>query len=530
MLKQKKLGKKEENVGQRSLHGLNRSLNGPLVLIIMDGWGIAPAGRGNALTLAKTPNFNAFWNKYPHTELHASGEPVGVPAGMQGSSEVGHLNIGAGRIVYQSWIRINNAIRDKSFFENKEFTAAIQNCKRKKSALHIMGLVQDQGVHAHQEHLFALLKLCKMQKFKDVWIHFFSDGRDTPPKSALTYLHALEKQMQKLKVGRIGTVMGRYYSMDRDNRWERTQKAYSALANAAGMHVKTARDGIEKAYAVGETDEFITPKIIDDYHGMKDGDSIIFFNYRLDRARQITKAFVENDFNEFKRNKLKIHYVGMTEYYSGMHAHVAFGPQNMKNLLGEVIAKHGLKQLRISETEKYAHVTFFFNGQNEKPNKGEDRILIPSPKVATYDLKPEMSANEVISKLVAELDKGKYSVVICNLVNCDMVGHTGKMKAIIKAVETVDECMGRIAKKTLDMNGTALITADHGNAEDKIGKNGEILTAHTINDVPFILVSSNEKLKNAKLRKGILSDISPTMLQILDIKKPKEMTAGSLIE
>ena len=500
-----------------------------LVLIIMDGWGIAPAGKENAISLARTPNFNELWKSCPHTTLHASGEPVGVPAGMQGSSEVGHLNIGAGRIVYQSWVRINNAIKDKSFFKNPELLAAIKSCKKKKSSLHLMGLVQDQGVHAHQDHLFALLKLCKMQKFKDVWIHFFSDGRDTPPKSALTYLYALEKEMKKLGFGKIGTIIGRYYAMDRDNRWERTEKAYWALAEARGMHVRNASEGIEKAYAAGESDEFITPKIVDDFQGMKNNDSVIFFNYRLDRTRQITKAFVEPGFKEFKRKKLKLHYVGMTEYYSGMHAHVAFGPQNMKNLLGEIISKHGLKQLRISETEKYAHVTFFFNGQMEKANKGEDRILIPSPKVATYDLKPEMSVYEVTNKLVEELGKNKHDVVICNLVNCDMVGHTGKMHEIIKAIEAVDECVGKIARKTLQMNGTVIITADHGNAEVKISKEGEILTAHTINDVPLILVSGNEKLKNAKLKKGKLADIAPTMLQLFGIKKPKEMTAESLI-
>jgi 2,3-bisphosphoglycerate-independent phosphoglycerate mutase len=502
---------------------------GPLVLIIMDGWGMAPAGKGNAITLAGTPNFNYFWKNYPHTTLHAAGEPVGVPAGMQGSSEVGHLNIGAGRIVYQSWVRINNAIKDKSFFKNKEFLEAIGNCKKHKSALHIMGLVQDQGVHAHQDHLFALLRLCRMQKFRDVWIHFLSDGRDTPPKSALTYLHALEGEMKRTRVGRIGTVIGRYYAMDRDNRWERTHKAYVALADAIGMHVRDARHGIEKAYASGETDEFITPKIVRGYPGMKDSDSVIFFNYRLDRTRQLTKAFVEPGFKEFKRKKLNLFYVGMTEYYSGMHAHVAFGPQNMKKLFGEIIAKAGLRQLRISETEKYAHVTFFFNGQIEKKNKGEDRILIPSPKVPTYDLEPEMSAYEITRRLVDELDKGRHDVIICNLVNCDMVGHTGKMQPIIKAVRTVDDCMGKIVRKALLMNGTVIITADHGNAEEKRGKNGEMLTAHTINDVPLILASLDDKLKNAELRNGKLADISPTMLQILGIKKPKEMTAESLI-
>jgi 2,3-bisphosphoglycerate-independent phosphoglycerate mutase len=503
----------------------------PLVLIVMDGWGMGKNHKGgNAILMANPENFNRLWKSYPHTTLKAHGEWVGLPKGTQGNSEIGHLNIGSGRIVYHPLVQINKAIKDGTFFENKRFLGAITHCKKRRSSLHIMGLVQDQGVHAHQDHLFALLRLCAKEKFSNVFIHFFADGRDTPPKSAMKFLSALERKLRRLKVGKIATIMGRYYAMDRDNRWARTEKAYNALLGKPVRRALTPRDAIMSAYASGESDEFISPTAIGDFSGIKNGDSIIFFNYRLDRARQLTKAFVEKHFPYFKRQRLNdIFFVAMTEYYKGIPAHVAFEQVTMKNLFGTVIANKGLRQLRISETEKYAHVTFFFNGQIEKPNKGEDRILIPSPKVPTYDLKPEMSAYEITDRLIQELESDTYDVIISNLVNCDMVGHTGVMPAIIKAVKTVDECIGRIADAVIRKGGAVIITADHGNAELKRGKKGEILTAHTTSDVPFILVTEHPQFRHAKLRKGILADIAPTMLELLGIMKPEEMTGSSLI-
>jgi len=501
----------------------------PVVLVVMDGWGVSERKKGNAIAAAKTPNFNELWKKYPHTLLCSHGECVGLPKGSQGSSEVGHLNMGAGRVVYQSLVRINKAIKDKSFFSNKAFGGAIENCRKNKSALHLMGLVQDQGVHSHQNHLYALLKLAASRGLKDVWVHFFSDGRDTPPKSALRFLEQLEAQMKENKTGKIGSMMGRYYAMDRDNRWERVQKAYDALTLLNGHKAQTAKEAIEAAYARGETDEFILPTLVGGFHGVKDNDSVIFFNYRLDRTRELTKAFVEPKFDCFPRKRLKLTYVCMTEYYLGVPALVAFPPENMNNLLGQIVAAEGLKQLRISETEKYAHVTFFFNGQVEKPNPGEDRVLVPSPKVPTYDLQPEMSASEVTAKLVAAILSKKYSLIVCNLVNCDMVGHTGVWKATLKAVETVDDSIGQVVTAVNEVGGAALVTADHGNAENKMDDEGNVLTAHTINDVPFILVCENPTWKTVKLRKGVLADVSPTILELLGVAKPKEMTASSLV-
>lgn len=503
----------------------------PVVLIVMDGWGIGKDRKqGNAIAMARPRNFGRLWRTYPHTTLKAHGEFVGLPKGTQGNSEIGHLNIGSGRIVYHPLVKINKAIEDKSFFRNKAFLDAIKHCKKRHSTLHIMGLVQDQGVHAHQDHLFALLRLCRQERFRNVMIHFFSDGRDTPPKSALIFLSRLEKEMRKAGVGKIATVMGRYYAMDRDNRWPRTEKAYGALTGNAERTAKTAKEAITNAYSLGETDEFITPTAIGGFDGIKSGDAVIFFNYRLDRARQLTKAFVEKKFGKFRREYVSgLFFVCMTEYYKDVPAHVAFEQESMSNLFGEVIARRGLRQLRISETEKYAHVTFFFNGQVEAPSKWEDRILMPSPKVPTYDLKPEMSAYEITDRLISELRRQKYDAVICNLVNCDMVGHTGVMPAVVKAVRTVDECVGRITAAVLRQGGAAIVTADHGNAELKRGRKGEILTAHTTNDVPLILVTDDSRFKSAKLRKGILADIAPTMLQLLGVPKPKEMTGASLI-
>ncbi len=498
----------------------------PLILIIMDGWGINPKKRGNAIRLAKTPNFDSYLKRYPHSRLKASGEAVGLPKGFQGNSEVGHLNIGAGRVVDQALMRINRSIKKGSFFKNKEFLKAINNCKKHNSCLHLMGLIQDQGVHAHQDHLISLLKIAKKHDIKKVCVHAFTDGRDTLPKSTMRYLDHVQRQMKKLKVGKFCSLIGRYYAMDRDNRWKRTNIAYNALIHAKGDAVKDYKEGIKLAYKKKQTDEFIKPKIIKGYEGIKDNDSIIFFNYRLDRARQLTHAFTDKKFNRFKRKDLKTVFIPITEYYKGLK-NSAFKPISMKNLLGPTLSKKGLRQLRIAETEKYAHVTFFFNGEVERPYPKEDRIIIPSPKVATYDLKPKMSAYKVADNVVKAVDKDKYDVIILNFANGDMVGHTN-LKAAIKACEAVDECTGKVVKKILSKKGIALVTADHGNAEVMIDyKTGKTHTAHTTNPVNFIYISDNTK--NIKTKNGRLADLSPTILKILKIKKPKEMTGRSLI-
>lgn len=503
----------------------------PLVLIIRDGWGINPKKEGNAVLLAKTPNNNKYEKENPKTTLKCHGEYVGLPAGNQGNSEVGHLNIGAGRIVYQSLTRIDKAIEDGSFFRNPAFLKAINNCKKNKSYLHIIGLVQDQGVHAVTRHCIALVELAKKQGIENVYIHAFTDGRDTPPQSAENYLRQLQDAINKIGIGRVATVTGRYYAMDRDNRWDRIELAYNALVKDEGKKVKNWKQAIEDAYKNKETDEFIKPRTID-FDGIKDKDSVIFFNYRLDRARQLTHAFTDKKFDKFKREKRDVLYVACTNYYDKMNAEIAFPPISNKNLFGEVISKKGLHQLRIAETEKYAHVTFFFNGQDETPFKNETRVLINSPKVATYDLKPEMSAYEVTEAVIDKINENKYDVIILNFANGDMIGHTGVLDATIKAVETVDLCIGKIVDLAVkEKKGTAIITADHGNCEQMIDYiTKKPMTAHTTNDVPLILISADEKLKKAKLKRGILADIAPTMLEILKIKKPEEMTGQSLIK
>ena len=493
----------------------------PLILIILDGWGIRKQKKGNAIKLGKTPNFDKLKREYPYTELRAAEKAVGLLPGMMGNSETGHLNIGAGRIISQDVVRINNSIKNKSFFNNKSLLKAVNNVKKNNSTLHIMGLLSPAGVHAYVPHLYALIRLAAQHKLKKVLIHIFTDGRDTPIKSAKGFIKYLLKQIKRYKTGKIATIIGRYYAMDRDNRWNRTKIAYEALAQAKGTRINNILKGINLSYKKGETDEFIRPLIIDDFKGIKDKDSIIFFNYRADRPRQITKAFIEQRFNKFKRKRLNIVFVCMTEYYKGT-PNIAFKTLVIKNNLGEVISKKGLKQLRIAETEKYAHVTFFFNSEIEKPFNGEDRILIPSPKVATYDLKPEMSAYKITNRLIREINKDKYEVIILNFANADMVGHTGYLKPAIKAVEVVDECLGKVVKKIQSKNGTAIIIADHGNAENMHGKKS---STHTTNPVPFIIVSDKKYL----LRKGILADIAPTILKLLNIKKPKEMTGKVLI-
>ena len=497
-------------------------------LMILDGFGFRKESDGNAVKLAKTPNIDALMAEYPHTLIGASGLSVGLPDGQMGNSEVGHLNIGAGRIVYQELTRITKAINDGDFFKNPELTKAMENAKN--GALHLMGLLSDGGVHSHNTHLYALVKMAKQMGVEKVFIHCFTDGRDVPPSSAGKYVDELEQELKNIGVGKIATVDGRYYAMDRDNRWERVVKAYDAIVNGKGDSAKTAKEAVENSYKNNVLDEFIVPCVIDGAEPLKDGDSVIFFNFRPDRARELTRALTQKNFDGFERKPLNLFYVCMTQYdktFEGVE--VAFKPQTLKNTLGEYLAKNGVKQFRIAETEKYAHVTFFFNGGVEQPNEGEDRYLIPSPKVATYDLKPEMSAYEVCEKACEQISSGKYQVMILNFANPDMVGHTGVLEAAEKAVEAVDECVGKIVKAIKSVGGQVMITADHGNSEVMIDPvTGGAFTAHTTNPVPFILVS--EDYKNCKLREdGILADIAPTMLDLMDLEKPKEMEGKSMI-
>lgn len=502
----------------------------PLLLMILDGWGIAPAGQYNAAALAKTPNLDALFDKYPHTCLSCSGEAVGLPDGQMGNSEVGHLNIGAGRIVYQELTRITKAIKDRVFFENTVLINSMQTVKANGSALHLLGLVSDGGVHSHISHLFALLEMAKLQGLTKVYVHAFLDGRDVGPQTADVYLAELDAELKRIGVGKIATVAGRYYAMDRDKRWERVQKAYDAMVLHDGTICTDAVSGVLASYAAGVNDEFVVPFIAapEADSCVKAGDGMIFFNFRPDRARQLTRAFVDEEFPYFTRPQIArpVNFVCMTQYDETIKAPVAFAPETLEDTLGKVLADHQLQQLRIAETEKYAHVTFFFNGGKEEPNVGEDRVLIPSPKVATYDLQPEMSAELVTDKLLELLDTDKYDVVILNFANPDMVGHTGVLGAAIKAMETVDACVGRIIPRILEMDGTACITADHGNLEKMMNEeNGQPYTAHTNNQVPFIVVSNCAYC----LHQGILADIAPTLLELLKIEQPASMTGKSLL-
>lgn len=506
----------------------------PMVLVILDGWGLSAQTRGNAIAEANTPNMSRLVDSCPHTRLGTSGEAVGLPEGQMGNSEVGHLNIGAGRIVYQELTRITRAVRDGSFFTNPELLAAVKHVQDNQSSLHLIGLLSDGGVHSHISHLFALLELAKRHNLPRVYVHCFLDGRDVPPDNAGVYIRQLEEKCQELNTGRAATVMGRYYAMDRDKRWERTERAYRAMVLGEGLQAPSAPAALEASYQRKEWDEFVQPTVIVDAQGapvatVRDGDALIFYNFRPDRARQLTRAFVDEDFNGFTRpaGRPRVHFTCMTRYDKTIDAPVAFQPHNLKNTLGEVLSSRGLKQLRLAETEKYAHVTFFFNGGVETPNPGEDRILIPSPKVATYDRKPEMSAYEVTDAFLAQLAADKYQVIIMNYANADMVGHTGDMAAAMQAVEAVDRCVGRVVEAVQQKNGVVLITADHGNAEEMLDPNGHPHTAHTTGPVPFILVG--KELTGATLRAGRLSDIAPTMLDLLGIPRPAEMTGQSLI-
>jgi 2,3-bisphosphoglycerate-independent phosphoglycerate mutase len=500
-----------------------------VIMIIRDGWGYRETKTDNAIAQTQTPNTDKLMQNYPNTLLDCSGGAVGLPDGYQGNSEVGHMTIGAGRIIYQSLERINNAIKDKTFFENNAFLSAINNAKKNNSALHLIGLFQVEGVHSHLDHLIALLDLCKQQKFENVKIHAITDGRDAPVTSSLKHIKTIEKKIKEIKFGEIVTISGRFYAMDRDTRWERTQLAYDCIVKAESeIEFDKAQTTIKLSHGEGKTDEFIVPRKKKSYEGVSDKDSIIFFNFRTDRTRQLTKAIIDADFDGFPRTKLDVFFVAMTQFYSPMNAKVAFLDDPLNNLLGEVISKNNMRQLRISETEKYAHVTFFFNGQNEEPYKGEERILIPSPKVATYDKKPEMSAYQVTDKLIEQIEKDKFDFIVVNLVNGDMVGHTADAYAISQAIKTVDDCVGKITAKGLEKNYCLLVLADHGNAEDQTK---EFATSHTLNPVPFIVVSNDTKLKTVKLFEGKgLKDVAPTVLDILKISKPKEMSGSSIIK
>lgn len=497
--------------------------------MILDGWGLATAVSTNAAAMARTPNLDEFFASYPHTTLQASGRSVGLPAGQIGNSEVGHLNIGAGRIIYQSLTRIDKAVEDGELQQNPVLVQVMDQTLAAGRALHLLGLLSDGGVHSHIEHLIALVRMAKAKGLQHVYVHAFLDGRDVGPKTALTYIAQLEAAMREIGVGQLATVSGRYYAMDRDKRWERVERAYNAIVGRAEKTAASAAAGVEESYAAGVTDEFVEPFAIAGVPGaVKAGDGVIFFNFRPDRAREITRALHDEDFTYFARpaDVRPVNYVCMTQYDATIDAPVAFPPEEIADTLGEVLAKHGLAQLRIAETEKYAHVTFFFNGGVEAPNVGEERILIPSPKVATYDLQPEMSAEEVTQALLAELDKDKFDAIILNFANPDMVGHTGVLSAAIAAMEKVDDCAGRIVRRVLELDGSVCITADHGNLEKMAEDDGSPNTAHTTNPVPFILVSKQKH----NLHSGILADIAPTMLELLQLEQPKAMTGTSLID
>ena len=504
-----------------------------MMLMILDGFGINENEQGNAVKLAKTPNIDKLMKTCPTTQIHASGLAVGLPEGQMGNSEVGHTNIGAGRIVYQELTKITKSIEDGDFFSNEALNKAIENCKKNNSKLHIMGLLSDGGVHSHNRHLYAILELAKRKDFENVYIHCFMDGRDTPPTSGEGYIAKLEEKIKEKGIGKIATISGRFYSMDRDKRWQRIQKAYDAMVKGEGIKANSAIQAIESSYQKEVFDEFIEPTVI--YNGdspvakIEENDSVVFFNFRPDRAREITRTLIDSNFSEFDTNKnLNLYFVCMTPYDETMpNVDIAFKKETLVNTFGEYISKKGLTQLRIAETEKYAHVTFFFNGGEEKQYKGEDRILVPSPKVETYDMQPEMSAEEVTEKVVDAINSKKYDVVILNYANPDMVGHTGSLEATIKAIEKIDECVERVVEAVNNQEGRLIITADHGNSEQMIDyKTGEPHTAHTTNPVPLILVG----VDNVKLKEGRLADLAPTMLDIMGLEKPAEMTGESIIE
>lgn len=498
----------------------------PLVLMILDGFGIAPT-EGNAIAAANKPNLEKIFAENPHTQIGASGMDVGLPDGQMGNSEVGHTNIGAGRIVYQELTRITKSAQDGDMGKNEALLKAMNNAKENGKALHLMGLLSDGGVHSHNAHLYALLEMAKRMGLEKVFVHCFMDGRDVPPSSGKDYVAELLKKLEEIGVGQVATVMGRYYAMDRDNRWERVEKAYAAMVYGEGEQADCPLCAMQNSYDKEVTDEFVIPTVIRGAEPISEGDSVIFYNFRPDRAREITRTLVDPDFTGFERKKgfFPLTYVCMTQYDATMpNVDVAYKPESLTNTFGEYISNKGLTQLRIAETEKYAHVTFFFNGGVEKQYPGEDRILVKSPAVATYDLQPEMSAYEVTDKMVEAVKSGKYDALILNYANCDMVGHTGVYEAACKAVSTVDECVNRVVEATSKMGGVSLITADHGNAERMSDANGEPFTAHTTNLVPFYIVGAS-----VQLRDGRLADIAPTMLDLMGLEKPAEMDGETLI-
>jgi len=499
-----------------------------VLLCILDGWGISPDHRDDATWEAKTPNYCDLLKNMSHTTIHADGEYVGLPSGQMGNSEVGHLNMGAGRIVYQELTKINKAIKEGTFFKNEEFLKAAEHAGQNNSSLHLMGLLSDGGVHSSIEHLKALIKFAKEQGLKKVYVHALLDGRDTPPKSAINYITDMENYLKEMKMPAIASIMGRYWAMDRDKRWDRVEKAYNCLVSGEGETAPDALTAIQNSYNNNVTDEFVEPAVTGGER-ISDNDSVIFFNFRPDRSREITSAIVNKDFDGFERKKVvnNLYFVQMTRYDENLPLPTAFKPQTMDNILGQVLEQKGIKEFRTAETEKYAHITFFFNGGVEEPGKLETRCLVPSPKVATYDLKPEMSAYEVCDKVLCALDEEKYGFILVNFANPDMVGHTGIMEAAIKACEAVDTCVGKIYKKALEKGVKMLLTADHGNAEWMYNEvTHEPQTAHTTNPVPFIIVDKEHyKLKET----GALCDIAPTVLDLMGIEKPKEMTGESLI-
>lgn len=500
----------------------------PLILMILDGFGIAPE-RGNAIKAANKPNIDKLFAENPLTQIGASGMDVGLPDGQMGNSEVGHTNIGAGRIVFQELTRITKTINEGKLKDNEAIVSAMDKALENGTALHLMGLLSDGGVHSHNTHLYGILELAKKKGLEKVYIHAFLDGRDVPPSSAADFVQACVDKTEEIGVGKIATVMGRYYAMDRDNRWERVEKAYAAMVYGEGVEAECPVCAVKNSYKEDVTDEFVVPSVIKGGATIQPNDSVIFFNFRPDRAREITRTLVDPDFDGFERKKgfFPVNFVCMTQYDATMpNVDVAFKPQVLTNTLGEYISDKGMTQLRIAETEKYAHVTFFFNGGVEKQYPGEDRILVKSPSVATYDLQPEMSAYEVTDKLVPAIKSGKYDMIILNFANCDMVGHTGVFDAAVKAVEAVDECVGKVVDAIKEMGGVALITADHGNADKMVDDDGEPFTAHTTNPVPFCVIGYDCELKDG----GRLADIAPTMLQILGLPQPEEMDGTSLIK
>lgn len=506
----------------------------PVALIILDGFALRGERMGNAVAQSKKPNFDRFWNSYPHAQLTASGEAVGLPEGQMGNSEVGHLNIGAGRIVYQSLTRVNVSIREGEFERNETFLNAINHVKKNGTNLHLFGLLSDGGVHSHIQHLFALLKLAAEEGVKNVYVHAFLDGRDVAPQSAGDFIKQTEEKMKEYGVGQFATISGRYYSMDRDKRWERVEKSYRAMVYGEGPAYSNAMDVVEDSYNNGIFDEFVLPSVLKKENGepvatISDNDAVIFYNFRPDRAIQISNTFTNKDFRSFDRgdkHPQHLNFVCLTHFSETVDGYVAFAPTNLDNTLGEVLSQNNLSQLRIAETEKYPHVTFFMSGGREAEFPGEKRILINSPKVATYDLQPEMSAYEVTDALVKEIEEDNFDAIILNFANPDMVGHSGMLEPTIKAIETVDECLGRIVDLIIKKGGTAIITADHGNADEVVTLEGNPMTAHTTNPVPVIVTKEGIELRED----GILGDLAPTMLELLNVAQPAEMTGKTLLK